>query len=213
MAGTNLPPKFCPRCGSFYRDMPSATCPQCFAPLEVLGEDDAAQVEMAASNPELAEAKAVEDEKYKEQAFGGCLGVVAIAVLTIIVAAIIIYTGMHRKMAQLPAQPTVSFEHPDSVLPVKLAGQARTSLKVQQKNPSIPFSVLRSSYGPDLDVFAAPANLPPTEHEAFRLLPSMTPGLDTASMKRDEIVTRGADYIVLARSIDQLHRAVNELAQ
>jgi hypothetical protein len=217
MNSSGMPPKFCPRCGAFYRNMPSATCPTCFAHLEVLEADDARQVEATvdelSKNPEFVEAKAVEDEKYKEQAFGGCMGVALITLATLLIAALIVYAGMHRKLPPPPVNSHVSFDAPDTVLPKTLAGVARTKLVVRQRNASMPFTTLRGVYGTDLEVFAATAPLPAAEHEAFRLFASMAPDGDQGSLKSDEVVAHGADYIVVSKSVETIQRAINEVAQ
>ncbi len=211
-----MPPKFCPRCGAFYRNMPSATCPQCFAHLEVLDQPDAVEVELKAEelrrDPEYLEVKAADDEKYKEQAFGGCFGVVVISLVTVIIAAFLIYAGFHRKLPPPPVNQRVSFDAPTTVVPAKLAGIARTKMTVTHRSASIAVTTIRASYGLDIDVFATPSNLTAAEHEAFRLYANMATEAEQGSLKNSEVVAHGADYIVVSRTVETVQRAINELA-
>jgi hypothetical protein len=164
-------------------------------------------------DPEYAAAKTDSDEKYKEQAFGGCLGVVVIGIVTLLVSVAIIYTGMHRKIPQPPKTAQVSFDAPATVVPRALAGEKQTRLVVTQRSANISFTTVRATYGAGLDVFAAPASLPPPQREAFRLLANMAPDLASKGVKHDEVLAHGADYIVCSQSVEQLQRAINELAQ
>jgi hypothetical protein len=103
-------PKLCPRCGAFYQDLASKTCPQCFAKLEILDDETAqaliAEQEKRASDPQILSAKLEDDEKFKEQAFGGCFSVVVIGLFTIIVCAVIIVVGAHHYKNRITMSPT-----------------------------------------------------------------------------------------------------------
>ena len=208
-------PKFCPRCGAFYRDLPSATCPQCFGRLEVMDPQQASSFDERRKSPtaEDLQVRAVEDERYKEQAFGGCAALATIAVATIIAAALIINWGIHRKLPPLPPTAQVSFDRPDTVLPSVLAGESRTHIDVNRKSPTTTFSTIRSLYGPHLQVFAAPADILPQQRDAFRISANIVLGSDAASLKHDEIEVHGVDYLIFGDTVDLVERAVNQIAQ
>ena len=96
-----MPAKVCPRCGAQYQNLKSVTCPSCFAVLVAV--DDRTAEELAAARaeveqtPEFQQVKAEDDEKFKEQSFGACLGVVVITVVTLILAVVLIVAGAHRR--------------------------------------------------------------------------------------------------------------------
>jgi hypothetical protein len=100
MGALTMPAKVCPRCGEQYEDLRSATCPQCFAKLLVV--DEATAEELAAAraavvqSPEFQTAKAEDDERYREQSFGACLGVLGIFIATVVVIVILIVFAVHR---------------------------------------------------------------------------------------------------------------------
>ena len=95
-----MPAKVCPRCGEQYEDLKSATCPQCFARLLVV--DEATAEELAAARaaveqtPEFQAAKAEDDERFREQSFGACLGVLGIFVATAVLIVVLIVFAIHR---------------------------------------------------------------------------------------------------------------------
>ena len=95
-----MPQKVCPRCGSQYASLKSATCPQCFALLETVDDDLAAAMWAARSeteqSPEFQKVKEVEDEKFRHESFQACLGVAVISLLTLIACVIIVVTGVVR---------------------------------------------------------------------------------------------------------------------
>lgn len=95
-----MPAKVCPRCGEQYEDLKSTTCPQCFARLLVV--DEATAEELAAARaavvqtPEFQTAKAEDDERFREQSFGACLGVVGIFAATAVLIVVLIVVALHR---------------------------------------------------------------------------------------------------------------------
>lgn len=97
-------PKMCPRCGAFYNILASQTCPQCFGYLRTLEADEAAQYlaeqEARVNDPSILAQKEEEDEKYRHQAFQACLGVIAISIVTVVIAVILIsFAAHHHKIA------------------------------------------------------------------------------------------------------------------
>jgi hypothetical protein len=126
-----MPTKVCPRCGALYQNLKSVTCPQCFAVLEPV--DDATAEELAAARaeveqtPEFQEAKAADNERFKEQSFGACLGVFAITVATLVFAVILIVSAAHRHHPPAPNSGGVRVglgpvPDPLTTLPVAAAG-------------------------------------------------------------------------------------------
>jgi len=92
--------KVCPRCGSLYEDLKSTTCPQCFAKLVEIDADTASEFKQARAEvertPEFQEAKVADDERFREQTFGACVAVIAIAIITLVVAVILITAAARR---------------------------------------------------------------------------------------------------------------------
>lgn len=107
-----MPSKVCPRCGAQYQNLKSVTCPQCFAVLVPV--DDATAEELAAArteveqSPEFQEVKAADDERFKEQSFGACLGVVVITVATLILTVVLIVAAAHRHTQTVTRRPVSS---------------------------------------------------------------------------------------------------------
>ena len=83
-----MPAKVCPRCGAQYQNLKSVTCPSCFAVLVAVDDQTAEELSAARAEveqtPEFQQVKAEDDEKFREQSFGACLGVVVITVVTLI---------------------------------------------------------------------------------------------------------------------------------
>lgn len=208
-------PKFCPRCGAFYRDLRSTTCPQCFGKLEVMDMRQAQALTDAAekNGQEQARAKAADDERYKEQAFGGCAALAAIVLLTAVASILIVVAGAHRRLSQPAPAARVSFDQPQSVTPATVAGSARTGLVVSRRSATTTFTTIRAVYGADLQIFAAPADLSPPQRDAFRISTNIVLGANASQLKRDEIVVHGADYIVFGKSVEKVEDAINQLAQ
>jgi hypothetical protein len=175
--------------------------------------DSQQATEVVETVPEDPETKALDDERYKEQAFGGCAALAAIAIITVIAAAIMISWGIHRSLAPIAPPAAVSFARPDSVLPGRLDGVARTNITVNKRSPATTFATIRGMYGPHLQVFAAPADILPPQRDAFRISANIVLGSDAGSLKHDEIVVHGADYLVFGDTVDLVERAINQLAQ
>ena len=198
-----MPAKVCPRCGAQYANLKSTTCPQCFAVLVPV--DDATAAELAAARaavehtPEFQEAKAADDERFKEQSFGACLGVAAITLLTLIVAVVLISAAAHRRhapigIAQADRRPAPSpapqtwgggaAPEPLTTLPVAAATLGEVfppAFGPCKRLASDQATVLTGTLTPlfhgvyarpgepPLDVYALPAGRPTTEQNEFRL--------------------------------------------
>ena len=96
--------KVCPRCGSQYENFKSTTCPQCFAILVAV--DEATAEEMAAAraeverSPEFQQAKTADDERFREQSFGACLGIAALTLATVALVIVLLVSAAHRRTAR-----------------------------------------------------------------------------------------------------------------
>lgn len=122
--------KVCPRCGSQYENFKSTTCPQCFAILVAVDEETADELAAARAevegSDEFKETKLADDERFRQQSFGACLGIAALTLLTLVVAVVLLVSAAHRKSAhpQTVVGPKVAVvrEDPLTTLPVAAAG-------------------------------------------------------------------------------------------
>jgi len=198
-----MPAKVCPRCGAQYQNLKSTTCPECFAVLVPV--DDATAEELAAArrevveSPEFQEVKAADDERFKEQSFGACLGVVVITLVTLILAIVLIVLAARRppapilgsKMGNGPSSVPFSSQTPQnwggkalSVLPVAAATPDEalpTSVGPYRRISGDQGTVLTGTLTPifhavyacpgglPLDAYGLPAGRPTPEQNEFRL--------------------------------------------
>ena len=185
--------KVCPRCGAQYENLKSTTCPQCFAILVSVDDTLARQLADARAEvertPEFQAVKAEDDEQFKQQSFGACLGALAITVATLILAAVLIMLAAHRHAARLTASPvpvsqTPAKPDPLTTLPVAaapLAGVFPLTLAPYTRRSADSDIVLTGTLtplfhavyaAPDgtlLDVYALPSGRPTAEQNQFRL--------------------------------------------
>lgn len=184
--------KVCPRCGSQYENFKSTTCPQCFAILVAV--DEATAVELAAAraeverSPEFQEAKAVDDERFRQQSFGACLAIAGLTLATVILAMILLVSAAHHRPApasrQTFAKSGGAEEEPlttlpvaaatlEEVLPPMLAPFERQSIDANTVLTGTLTSVFHAVYRTPgqrlLDVYAVPAGRPTPEQNEFRL--------------------------------------------
>ncbi len=188
--------KACPRCGALYQDLKSTTCPQCFARLILVDEQTAKELAQARAeieaSPEFQEAKAEDDERFREQSFGACLGVAVIVLLTAIVSIALVVHAYHRygaakpmtrqviagrpvsSSSALPALP-VAAATTEEVLPPTIGPFARKQLEADVTLPGTLTPIDHALYAlpadpkATLDVYALPASRPTTEQNAFSL--------------------------------------------
>ena len=219
--------KFCPRCGAFYNDLKSKTCPQCFAPLEILTEDVAesltAEQESRLSDPELAARKLAEDEKFKEQSFGGCLGIATIFLLTLILSVVIISAAFRHPFSvrsttsgsRASAVSTTPAVQPGDVyLPAKLGSNKRLfSLTPNRFGANGSYPVYMASYSDGIDVYAVSESIGPGDIIQFRESTDNFRDGKVGIHSRVEIVAHGLDYIVFADDGSTALRAANALAR
>jgi len=185
-----MPAKICPRCSAYYGSLKSKTCPQCFAVLETIDDETAGELTATQAQiertPEYQEAKAADDERFQEQSFGACLGVLGIILATIILIVAVIVIGVHRHHQQglLTHKPRITTApEPLTALPVAAAtledvmpptiGAFRRvssdqSVMLTGTLTPIFHSVYATPNLPPLEVYAIPAGLPTTQEDQFR---------------------------------------------
>ena len=109
--------KVCPRCGEQYENLKSVTCPQCFARLLVVDEATAEELAAARASvvqtPEFQAVKEEDDERFRQQSFGACLGVVTITLATLVLIVVLLVVAVHRYGYSKPK--TVIAALPDEV--------------------------------------------------------------------------------------------------
>ena len=120
--------KVCPRCGCQYENFKSTTCPQCFAILVAVDEQTAEELSAARAeverSPEFQETKLADDERFRQQSFGACLGIAALTLVTLIVAVVLLVSAAHRRAAHTASAPIVQAavaSDPLTTLPVAAA--------------------------------------------------------------------------------------------
>lgn len=193
--------KVCPRCGAQYENLKSTTCPQCFAKLLVVDEATAEELSAARAaverTPEFQQAKAEDDEKFKEQSFGACFGVVLISLLTVVVIGVLIFIAVRRhsrpaprpSVAGTPAAPAntsdiltplpVAAASPDDLLPTTVGSFSRIEIDQAVTLPGTLTRVCHAAYVPKritnsggaeaqaLDVYVLSTGRPTPEQSAF----------------------------------------------
>ncbi len=193
--------KVCPRCGAQYENLKSTTCPQCFAKLLVVDEATAEELSAARAaveqSPEFQQAKADDDEKFREQSFGACFGVVLIALLTLIIGAVLIYAAVRRQQHHAPnrrdvighAAPAnttdiltplpVAAASPNDLLPATVGPFTRLETDARITLPGTLTHVYHAAYLPSaqtkhriteaqtLDVYVLSTGRPTSEQSAF----------------------------------------------
>ncbi len=192
--GRVMPAKVCPRCGEQYEHLHSTTCPSCFAKLVTVDDATAAAFAEARSEvvqtPEFQAAKSVDDERFRHQSFGACLGVLAIFLITAIAAIALLVHAAHdktrgshtlrsgsraiaptRALTTLPALPVAAATLED-VLPPSVGSFARLSADQGVNIPGTLTPIFHARYGPataPVDAYAVPADRPTSEINAFQL--------------------------------------------
>jgi len=182
--------KVCPRCGSLFQSLKSATCPQCFAILDTI--DDQTAQELASektkeeSSEEFQAARKQDNEQWAEQSFKACLSVVGITFLTVVVSIIILVAAVRhsRHNAALKSgqaaviQPVVKGQGPSTaalpneILPSTAGIYTRTALESDIALPGVTDSIIHGTYslpGHTFDVFVIRQTSLETNGDAFKL--------------------------------------------
>ncbi len=186
--------KVCPRCGTQYENLKSTTCPQCFAILVPVDDTLARQLADARAEvertPEFQAVKTEDDERFRQQSFGACLGVAAITVATLILAAVLITFAVRRHAAR-PAPtsvpvPVSRMPAPDplttlpvaaaplgDVFPAAIAPYTRktsdSDIVLTGTLTPLFHAVYAAPDGTLLDIYALPSGRPTPEQNQFRL--------------------------------------------
>lgn len=184
--------KVCPRCGCQYKNFKSTTCPQCFAILVAVDEQTAEELSAARAeverSPEFQETKLADDERFRQQSFGACLGIAALTLVTLVVVVVLLVSAAHHRTTAHPANIAVATapvkDEPLTTLPVAAATlgevlppgigpfqrQAIDANTVLTGTLTPLFhGVYQTPIGRLLDVYALPAGRPTSEQNEFRL--------------------------------------------
>ncbi|MBV9852750.1 MAG: hypothetical protein JO250_24080 [Armatimonadetes bacterium] len=187
-----MPAKVCPRCGNLYEDIKSKTCPNCFALLEIIDRETAQEMARARAaaeqSPEFQAVKAAEDERWREQSFGACLGVLGIFLATAVFVVVVIVIAAHRQPGRPPTPAAVTTPAPsptaglpagpaanaalEEVMPARIGpyDRAERDQDVTLTGRTPIFHAVYTLRGDPLktaDVFAIPADRPPAEQSEF----------------------------------------------
>ena len=192
--------KVCPRCGSQYENLKSTTCPQCFAVLVTVDEATAEELSAARAeverSPEFQETKLADDEQFRQQSFGACLGIAALTLVTLVVIVVLLVSAGHHHPAvhSSPSAPQISAaakDEPLTTLPVAAASLEDVlppAIAPYQRQSADASTVLTGTLTPlfhavyvqvppapklrtggPVDVYALPAGRPTAEQNEFRL--------------------------------------------
>lgn len=188
-----MPAKVCPRCGAVYDNLKSTTCPQCFAKLEVVDETTAEELIAARAEvertPEFQQVKAADDERFREQSFGACLGVIALFLVVIVLAVTFIVTASrrsrhsaHQLTAAATSRPATSLDiltplpvaaaTIDDVLPAQVGAFTRTERDQNTTLSGTLTPIFSGTYvgrqGRTVQVYAVPTSLSTPLQNQFR---------------------------------------------
>ena len=198
--------KVCPRCGAQYASLKSATCPTCFAKLITVDDETARELAAARAevegSEEFQEAKEADDEEFRQQSFGACLGVVGITFVTLIVAVLLIVAAYkrygHHAPSARPDAPLAKGSPTDpltelpvtgaklaDVMPAKLgAGDTAQFTRTEMDQDTVLSGTLTPIYHAvyrrglaaleTVDLYAIPTGQPTPEQNAFRTAIALT---------------------------------------
>ena len=228
-----MPAKVCPRCGNLYEDLKSKTCPNCFAVLESIDRETAQAMARARADveqtPEFQAIKTAEDERWREQSFGACLGVVGIFLVTVVFAVVLITVAAHRHSPRVktPVAAATVVSAPrnslsplptanaaaEEVLPARAGAFDRTSHD-QDTLPGTNTAVFHAAYalrGDPLrtaDVFAVPADRPAAEQNEFQESIALAARLQKQATPPVPFQTSHWRYVLLGPAADELATAL-----
>jgi hypothetical protein len=209
-------PKICPRCGAFYQDLTSHTCPQCFAKLDLISDADAEELiaaqERRAAEPEYVALKIAEDETFKEQSFGACFGVaaVALAVIAASVALCVIAVGRERLVSNTApgpasqsatASPVYSGPLPpdfDEIVAPTIGSAHRRSADVSLALPGTITRIYHGVYDNGVQVFAI--DNPRATDDQIAMLQfagAVAAQQHMPALQEQELTTTKAQYVVV----------------
>jgi len=182
--------KVCPRCGSQYATLKSATCPQCFALLIEVDDDTAAQMAAERSqvekSPEFQAAKAEDDERFRHQSFQACLVAVAMGFVLLVVTIVMVVSAKHdrdrlaAKYAHMQAVKSAAATHPttvqakvEDVMPPQVGGFHREKMDQRAALSGTVNLIYHAAYVPvaksvTIDVYATTLDRSAAELDRFR---------------------------------------------
>jgi hypothetical protein len=156
--------KLCERCEAFFPSIASETCPQCFAPLTVLTDDEAItaveyQLERM-HDPDYVVRKTEEDEKFKEQSFGACLATLGLIVAVAFFSVILISAAQHRQVkhfrpTQSPLTANNSNVDADGLLPGRVGNLTRGTVAAIKQSGAID-PILHATYSDQIQIYVLP---------------------------------------------------------
>jgi hypothetical protein len=151
--------------------------------------------------PEYVEQKKADDDRFKEQSFGACLGVLAITILVVIASAVLIGLAAHKRAAaHTVALRGVSQGGDSHMLPLlpRTLGDLHQESFAQIKEPGMAATIYRGSYGSDIQVFAvSTVGLSSQDLTTFRLAVSLICDKSTPPLVSQEVHCRSTYYAVI----------------
>ncbi len=222
-----MPAKVCPRCGNLYEDLKSKTCPNCFAVLEAIDRDTAQAMARARAEveqtPEFQAIKEQEDERWRQQSFGACLGVVSIFLVTVVFAAVLIGVAVrhshhhslslvavtvHQRPSTGPLSPTPAANAAlEEVMPAQVGPYERT-LREAIPLAGVSTPALHAAYAlhgdplRTVDLFAIPVDRPLVEQDGFLDAVAFAARLQKQAQPPQSFLTQHWRYAILGPAAD-----------
>jgi hypothetical protein len=166
--------------------------------------------EARSRDPEYLQSRAVEDEAFKERAFGACLMVVGIAFVTVILCVVIIVFGAHRRsmiVKQDGQKPLQTYTNSPSAVPLitgndlpqYIGGAKIMRLDTSLVLPGSLTKVEQAVYSDGVQIYAVPSvGLSDDQLAALRLAVSFAAKQHTPELLQSEVVSQAGHYIILA---------------
>jgi hypothetical protein len=164
------------------------------------------------------QAKAQEDEKFKEQSFGACLAVIGVLLATLIVAIVFVRLAVSRHRGHPPVQISRSAAsggpaQPDVLLPLNLAGLSRGELRTAAHLEDTATPLYEATYQKGIQVYALPANgITEEQKGALHLAASLAADQHSPPLIEQEIATARAQYAILGQSKTAVAQVADSLA-
>jgi len=152
------------------------------------------------SDPEYIEEKIAADEKFKEQSFGACLGVVVVFFVVTLLSIVLISIASHKKKGHLftasaPVEQSVG--SPSDLFP-QVLGSLNKGAVSNISSPGNNTKIYHCSYGDQLQVYALPT--PEVTNQSlisFRLIVSAVTVQTTPPLVSQEVHTKNAYYDII----------------
>ena len=220
-------PKICPRCGAFYQDLSSHTCPQCFAKLNLISDAEAAaliaQQELRSQDPQYAAIKTVDDEAFRVQSFGACFGTVLV-VLVVLVLSVSLYFVAVKRFAGKPPLQTAAWRlsgapaktpapvNFDKVVPLSLGPLKRAESDAEIALPGTLTRVYHGVYEDGVQVFAIEsAGAGEDQINELQFAGAVAAQQHNPPYIQQEFATVAAQYVVIGPSATTVRSAVKSI--